>query len=85
MKIYCNNVCNKNMHKFKKYEQEANQLVGHAKCCTTKIRPKAVRSGIFGGFLNFDKCRSEVTGDIMSGVAVHYVSMDVRSTFGEMG
>ena len=50
MKIYCNNVCNKNMHKFKKYEQEANQLVGQPKCCTIKIRPKAVRGCIFSSF-----------------------------------
>ena len=56
-----------------------------AKRRATKIRPKAIGSGIFGRFPNFDKCRSEVAGDVMSGVAVHYVGMDVRSTFGESG
>ena len=40
---------------------------------TTKIRPNAVGSDIFGRFPNFDKykCRSEVAGDVMSDVAVH--------------
>ena len=69
-------------------KQEADQLVGQAKRRTTKIRPKAVgsgESGIFGCFPNFDKCQSEVADDVMSGVAVHYVGMDVRSTFGESG
>ena len=38
----------------------------------------------FRPFSNFDKCRSEVAGDVMSGVAVQYVGgMDVCSTFGE--
>ena len=58
-------------------------LVGQAKRRATKIRPKAVGSGTFGRFPNFDKCRSEVSGDVLSGAAVHYVVMDVRSTFGE--
>ena len=42
---------------------------GAAKRRATKIRPKAVGSGIFGGFSNFEKCRSEA-GDVISGVAV---------------
>jgi hypothetical protein len=29
-----------------------------------------VASGIFSHFPNFDKCRSEVAGDVISGVAV---------------
>ena len=49
----------------------------------TKSRPKAVGSGILSRFLNFDKCRSEVAGDVISGVAVESVGMDVRVTFGE--
>ena len=32
-----------------------------------------------------DNCRSEVAGDVISGVAVDYVGMDVRATFGESG
>ena len=66
-------------------QQEAHQLVRQAKRCATKIRPKAVGSRIFGCFPNFDKCRSEVAGDVMFDVAVLYVSVDVRSTFGESG
>jgi len=52
------------------HEQDAHQLVGEAKRRATKIRPKALRSGIFSHFPNFDKCRSEVAGDVISGVAV---------------
>ena len=55
------------------------------KCRVTKIRPKAVGSGIFCRFPNFDKCRPEVAGDVISGVAVDYVGIDVRATFGESG
>ena len=59
--------------------------MGQGNRSATKIRPKAVGSGIFADFCSFpdiDKCRSEVAGDAMSGVTVHYVGMDVRSTFG---
>ena len=48
----------------------AHQLVVQAKSHATKIRPKAVGGGIFGRILNFDKCRSEVAGDVISAVAV---------------
>ena len=66
-------------------QQEAHQLVGQAQRRATKIRPETVGSGIFGRFPNFNKCRSEVAGDVISGVAVDYVGMDVRATFGESG
>ena len=58
-------------------EQEAHQLVGQAKRSGTKIRPKVVRSGIFARFPNFDKYLSEVAGDVICGMAVDYVGMDV--------
>ena len=58
-------------------------MVGKTKRRATKKRPKAVESGIVGRFPNFDKCRSEVVGDVMSGVAVHYGGLDALSTFGE--
>ena len=32
---------------------------------------------------NFDKCRPEVAGDVISGVALGYVSMDVRAKLGD--
>ena len=51
----------------------------------TEIRHKAIESGNFDRFPNFDKCRSEVAGDVISGVAVDYVGMDVRAAFGDMG
>ena len=66
-------------------EEEAHQLVGHTKRHTTKIRPKAFGSGIFVSFPYFEKCWSEVVGDVISGVAVAYVSMGVRATFGKYG
>ena len=66
-------------------KQDAHQLVGQAKRHATKIRPKAVGSGIFGRFPNFDKCRSEVAGYVVSGVTMDYVGRDVRATFGESG
>ena len=47
-------------------QQEAHQLVVQAKRCATQIRPKAVGGGIFGHFSNFDKCRLEVAGDVIS-------------------
>ena len=51
-------------------EQEAHQLMGQAKRRATQIRPRAVGGDIFGRFSNFDKCRQEVAGDVVSGLAV---------------
>ena len=34
------------------------------------IPPEAVAGGIFGRFSNFNKCRSEVSGDVILGKAV---------------
>ena len=59
--------------------------MGQAKRGAAKFLPKAVGSGIYGRFLYFDKCRSEEAGDVISGVAVDYVGMDDRATFGESG
>ena len=53
-----------------KNKQDAHQLVRQAKRRATKIRPKAVGSGTFGRFANFDRYRSEAAGDVISGVAV---------------
>ena len=60
---------------------------GRIKRRATKIQPKAVGSGIFGRYPNFDQYRSEVAGDVISGVAIDYVGVDVlvRATFGEIG
>ena len=44
-----------------------------------------VKFDSFGCFPNFDKCLSEVAGDVISGVAVELVGMDVRMTCGESG
>ena len=57
--------------------------MGQVKRRAAKIWSKAARNGIFGRFAIFDKHRSEVAGDVTSGVAVDYVVMDVRATFGE--
>ena len=59
--------------------------MGQVKRTTAKIRLKAVGSGIFGCFPNFDKCRLEVAGDVIFGVTVDFIGMDVRATFGESG
>ena len=67
----------------KELNKKTHQLVGQAKHRATGIRPKAVGSGIFSRFPNFDKCQSEEPGDVISGVAVEYVGMDVRATLGE--
>ena len=56
--------------------------MGQAKYRATKIRFKAVGGGIFGRFTNFDKCRSEVAGDVISGVAVDSVWMSVQQVVG---
>ena len=34
-------------------------------------------------FSNFDKCRPEVAGDVISGAALVYVRVDVRAKFGD--
>ena len=54
-------------------------MVGQVKLGTTKVRPNAVGCGIFVRFSNINKCRSEVAGDVISGVAVDKVGMDVRA------
>ena len=41
--------------------------MGQAKRRATQIRPKAVGGGIFGRSSNFDKCRLELAGDVISG------------------
>ena len=58
-------------------------MEGQVKRHATKIRRKAVGSAIVCRFPNFDKGRSEVAGDVISRVAVDYVNMDVRATFGK--
>ena len=45
--------------------------LGQKKFCATKIQPKAVAGGIFGRFFsNFDNCRLQAAGDVISDVAV---------------
>ena len=41
-----------------------------AKYHATETRSKAVGDGIFSHFSNFDKCRPEAAGDVISGMAV---------------
>ena len=48
-----------------------------------EIRLKSVAGGIFGRFSNFDNCRPEVAGDVMSGAALVYVGVDVPTKFGD--
>ena len=44
---------------------------------------KAVGCGIFGHFSNFDKCRPEVAGEVVSGTALDYVGLDVPVKCGD--
>ena len=46
---------------------------------------KAVRCRIFSPFSNVDNFRPEVASDVISGVVVDYVGVDVRATFGNLG
>ena len=56
--------------RMKQMEQEAHQLVGQAKLSATKIRHTTVVRSILAVFSCSDKCRQEVAGDVISGVAV---------------
>ena len=44
---------------------------------------KAVRCSIFRRFSNLDECRPEADGDVISGMALNYVSTDVSVGFGD--
>ena len=57
--------------------------MGKAKRRATKIRPKAVGDGILGRFR--DNFRPESVSDVMSGVVVEWVGMDVRIKYGDLG
>ena len=61
--------------------------LGQPKYRVTKIRPKAVRGGIFCSFFNFNICHPEVAGDgvsgVISGVAVDLVGVYVFIKFGD--
>ena len=57
--------------------------MGQAKRCAAKIRPKAVRGGLSGRFSNFGKCRSEVAGDVISGVVVDPTGVKVPVKVGD--
>ena len=48
-----------------------------------EIPPETVGGGIFDRFRNFDNCQSEVASDVISGIAVQYVGVDVCVKFGE--
>ena len=63
--------------------KKPTNLLGQAKRHHTKIRPKAIGGGIFRPFSSFDKCRPKAAGDVMSGVAVDYVGMDVNIKVGD--
>ena len=57
--------------------------MGLTKWRATKIRPKVVKGDIFYRFFNFDKCRLEVAGDIVSSAAVDEVGLDFGVKFGD--
>ena len=49
----------------------------------TQIRPKVIGGGIFDRFTNFDKCRLEVAGDVISGGFMKPDVPDNRTKFGD--
>ena len=49
----------------------------------TRIRPKAVGGSFSAVSSKFEKCRLEVADDVISGLAVDQVSMDVHVKFGD--
>ena len=65
-------------------QQDVHQLPGQAKRRATKIRPNAVRCGIYGRFLNFYKCRLEVVSGTISIVALECVGFNVRVKFADV-
>ena len=50
-----------------------------------EIRPKAVGCSILGIFSNFDKCRLEAAGDVISGVALDKAGVNVHTEFVILG
>ena len=52
-----------------KYNKKPTNWLGQAKRRATKIRPEAVGGGFSAVYSSFDKCRPEVAGDVISGVA----------------
>ena len=48
-----------------------------------KFEPKLSEAALSATFSNFDKCRSEVAGDVISDVAEEYVTIDVRVKCGD--
>ena len=59
-------------------QQEAHQLVGQAK---RHIRPKVVWAAVSTIFSNCDIYRPEVADDVVTGMAVEQVGLDVRGKF----
>ena len=55
--------------------------MGQAKRRDNKIRPKAPGNDTSAVFSNFQKCQPEVDEDVISGLAVDYVGMNVRVKF----
>ena len=50
--------------------------------CIILNAKKAIGCGIFGRFSNFDKCQPEAAGDVISGMALDYVSTYVVASVG---
>ena len=56
---------------------------GRQNSAPLKFDPKPSEAAFWTVFSNFDKCQLEVAGNVISGVAVELIGMDVRATFGE--
>ena len=67
---------------FKTNKKPTNWL-GRQNTAKLKFEPKPTEAAFSAVFSNVVKCPSEVAGDVMSGVAVDQVGVDVRATSGE--
>ena len=47
------------------------------------MQTKPPDDGIFGPFSNFDKCRPQGAGGVISGAAFDFVDIDVAASFGD--
>ena len=81
MKALSRRLCNKlNCFGFRAgiFLKKLTNWWGQAKGCATKLRHIAIGGGIFDRTFNFDQSQSTEADDIISGVAIDWIGVDVR-------
>ena len=48
-----------------------------------KFNPKSSEAAFSAVFSNIDNCRPQIASDVISGVSLGYVGVDVRAKFGD--